>query len=312
MNEYYLVIDGAAMDNRTCIIPNSCEKKWMCCSILSGHLFVPALPPPNFGLVHHHPTLSVTSVQPYKLLPRRDALRSTHLLRSTTRVNELCFALDAFEKIQRRSLKRGKARPIFRDNKYACVGKQPGRASAGVSDTYHLSKVDEGHLETVVSYVRKLEHLFASFAESEVVLMVQEARKLLSFETLSGAGRECEIFGAFAFGRNVYLPAHKDKDFTFSIISVHARDGCYCETDTRIVAYFGFPRLGVAIPLRLGDVLIFNPLESHCVSSRCYESDELYCFSAYLKSSIVGLHDNQLELSEEQKILAKDYYRVSS
>ena len=47
LNEYYLVIDGAAMDNRTCIVPSSCEKEWMCCSIRSGHLFVPALCSPS-------------------------------------------------------------------------------------------------------------------------------------------------------------------------------------------------------------------------------------------------------------------------
>ena len=67
---------------------------------------------------------------------------------------------------------------------------------------------------------------------------------------------------------------------------------------------FGFPRLGVAVPLRPGDVLIINPLEPHSVSSRCYESDEVFCFSAYLKSSNVGLHDNKLELTPVEKKLS--------
>ena len=80
--------------------------------------------------------------------------------------------------------------------------------------------------------------------------------------------------------------------------------------DNNVVAYFGFPRLGVAIPLRPGDVLIINPLEPHSVSSRCYEFDEVFCFSAYLKSSNVGLHDNQLELNPEVKKLAEEYYKA--
>ena len=138
--------------------------------------------------------------------------------------------------------------------------------------------------------------------------MVQEARKLLDYRTLRGAGRECQIFGAFAFGRNVYLPSHKDEDFTYSIISVHVRDGYYSEADDKVVAYFCFPRLGVAVPLRPGDVLLINPLEPHSVSSRCYELDEVFCFSAYLKSSNVGLHDNSLEMSSEQKYLSTEYY----
>ena len=308
LDNYCLVIDGSASGNRTCLAPEKCKREWKCCSIQLGHLFVPNLPPPNFGLAYHDiacinaPTIGSP---PYRLLPRRDTLKATHLLLCQARVNSLCQALDAFEKVQRGSLKRGC--PIFGDHKYSCAGKQPGRASAGVRDTYHMSKVDEGHLKTVVSYVRNLEHLFESFVESEVLIMVKEARKLLNYQTLSGGGSVCDIFGAFAFGRNVYLPSHRDKDFTYSIISVHVRDFIYDEADTRIVAYFGFPRLGVAIPLRPGDVLIISPLEPHSISSRCYESDELFCLSAYLKSSIVGLHDNKLELHPAEKILAEEY-----
>ena len=105
-----------------------------------------------------HPILNIScsaGPPPYRLLPRKDALKSTHLLMSQQRVNKLCSALDAFEKVQRGSLKRGFS--IFGDHKYTCAGIQPGRASAGVRDTYHVSKVNETHLDTVVSCVRNLE-----------------------------------------------------------------------------------------------------------------------------------------------------------
>ena len=310
LEEYCLVIDGSAEGNNTCFRPEHCKKEWRCCSIKQGQLFVPGLPPPHLGLVHPMSSRSCSAgPPPYRLLPRKDALKSTHLLMSQQRVNKLCSALDAFEKVQRGSLKRGIS--IFGHNKYICAGTQPCRASAGVRDTYHVSKVNETHLDTVVSYVRNLERLFEAFAESEVLLMVQEARKLLNYRTLRGAGRQCEIFGAFAFGRNVYLPSHKDKDFTYSIISVHVRDGYYSEADNNVVAYFCFPRLGVAVPLRPGDVLIINPLEPHSVSSRCYESHEVFCFSAYLKSSNVGLNDNKLELCPEEKTLAQEYCKCN-
>ena len=327
LEEYSLVIDGSAEGNKTCFRPENSKKEWRCCSIREGHLFVPDLPPPQFGLVHPNPISSSPNAlitpqfglvypnpstsppaapPPYRLLPREDALDSTHLFGSMPKVNKLCSALDAFEKARCKSLKRGFA--IFGDNKYMCAGTQPCRASAGVRDTYHMAKVDGAHVETVVSYVHNLEQLLEAFAESEVLQMLQEARKLLQFQTLKGAGRECKIFGAFAFGRNVYLPSHQDKDFVYSIVSVHVRDGYYLKEDTKVVAYFGFPRLGVAVPLRPGDVLIINPLEPHSVSSRCYESDEVFCFSAYLKSSNVGLHDNKLELTPVEKKLSDVYH----
>ena len=310
LDQYCVVIDGSAVGNRTCITPKSCKRELKTISIQHGDLFVPKIPPLNSGLVYCSSGLSSTEGgSPYRLLPRRETLKQTHMLMSQSRVNKLCDALDAFEKVQRGSLKRGC--PIFGEHKYTSAGKQPGRAASGVKDTYHMSKVSEDHVEAVVSYMINLEKLFEIYAESDVLIMVTEARKLLNYQTLSCHKRRCEIFGAFAFGRNVYLPSHRDKDFTYSIISVHLRDSIYHEADKRIVAYFGFPRLGVAIPLRPGDVLIINHLEPHSVSSRCYESDELFCFSAYLKSSIVGLHDNKLELHPVEKTLAKEYVHFS-
>ena len=36
-----------------------------------------------------------------------------------------------------------------------------------------------------------------------------------------------------------------------------------------VIAYFCFPTLGVAVPLRPGDNFMFNALIPHCISSRC-------------------------------------------
>ena len=63
------------------------------------------------------------------------------------------------------------------------------------------------------------------------------------------------------------------------------------------------------MPLHPGDVLIINPLRPHSVPSRCYESDDVFCFLAYLNYAIVGLHDNKLELCTEEKELAEEYYK---
>jgi mannose-6-phosphate isomerase class I len=70
------------------------------------------------------------------------------------------------------------------------------------------------------------------------------------------------IYGAFACGINVYLNAHTDQDFTFGAVSIQMKQEYTNDMDT--VVYFCFPRLGLAVPLRPGDVLFFNPLEPHC------------------------------------------------
>ncbi len=61
--------------------------------------------------------------------------------------------------------------------------------------------------------------------------------------------------------------------------------------------------MGVAVPLRLGDYLIFNALIPHCKSSHCKLDDEIMCVSVYLKMSIVGMNNNDLALTPTQSII---------
>ena len=71
------------------------------------------------------------------------------------------------------------------------------------------------------------------------------------------------------------------------------------------MGYFCFPRLGIAVALRPGDLLIFNPLEPHAISSRCNNDDQIFCISMYMKSAIVGLNDNSIELTPMQELIIK-------
>eukprot|EP00956_Cyclotella_meneghiniana_P030301 scaffold75760_cov60-Cyclotella_meneghiniana.AAC.11 len=103
LDDYCLVIDGSTMGNRTCFNPEKCKSEWKFCSIQLGHLSVPNLPPPNVGLAHHNINCingPAIGSPPYRLLPRHETLKQTHLLMSQPRVNKLCHALDAVEKVQ--------------------------------------------------------------------------------------------------------------------------------------------------------------------------------------------------------------------
>jgi beta-galactosidase beta subunit len=62
--------------------------------------------------------------------------------------------------------------------------------------------------------------------------------------------------------------------------------------DDKVICYFAFPRIGVAVALRPGDFLLFNPREPHSISSRCRREDDIYIISYYLKTAVVGLNDN--------------------
>ena len=101
------------------------------------------------------------------------------------------------------------------------------------------------------------------------------------------------IFPAIACGRNVYLNVHTDEDFFWSVTTVIQKDAGPLEMNSNICNYFCFPTYGVSVGLRHGDILLFNPLIPHCISSRCDDTRDEFCISLYLKTAVVGGNDNK-------------------
>ena len=66
--------------------------------------------------------------------------------------------------------------------------------------------------------------------------------------------------------------------------------------DADVSNYFTFAEQGIAVALRPGDMLIFNRLYHHCLSSRTsdFQSVDVFCLSLYLKTAVVGKNDNSL------------------
>ena len=73
--------------------------------------------------------------------------------------------------------------------------------------------------------VRRCEHAFYAYSETNVIRHIKEARKVVSWDRIRYSdamdGKSASIFNGIAFGVNVYLRAHIDYDFTYSVIQVH-------------------------------------------------------------------------------------------
>ena len=109
--------------------------------------------------------------------------------------------------------------------------------------------------------------------------------------------------GSWAVSKCVVLNMHQDLgDFLWSDTSVHARG----EKGDRVLAYFCFPTIGVVVPLRSGDHLLFNPAVPHTISSQTRNADEIYCMSLYKKKNLIGGNDNLLSLNSSQKKILSD------
>ena len=158
--------------------------------------------------------------------------------------------------------------------------------------------------------MKRAEIAFKKFADHCVISHIHHAKKLVHFKTFSptvdklSSTLSSDFFGGIAFGSNVFLRCHTDADFTMSITQVFLKGCPEYQLKDRIIAYFCFPTLGVAVPLCPGDYFMFNALIPHCISSRCNMEDEIMCTSVYLKTAVVGMHNNALELTEKQSQIA--------
>lgn len=276
--------------------------------IINSHLFQPMK-----GLRYSPPLSSPSQVI---LVPRRIVLEQS--CKKITLTTSLCEALEAVEDNMRTSQERGGSKFVIREkcDKYVCVGTQTCRASPGIrSMHYALERTPPQHQKRIIRYFRQVEHLFMQFVGTEEIRLVKEAIDLVEAKTFKIADSSSTqrssstcIYGAFAFGKNVYLNCHWDKDFTYCATSIHMKKQ-YSESQD-VVAYFAFPRLGFVIPMRPGDILFFNPKEPHCVSSRCNNHDNIYCMSLYLKSDNIGKNDNSLPLTDNQEELFRKYNKV--
>ena len=204
---------------------------------------------------------------------------------------------------------------------YNTLGVRPNRAGQGVIDVdAWAEKICPNHWCNVMKMVCRAELVFESFAPDEVLQHIKSAKDIVQFRTMRAPPPitdpyyattrpipPAKYFGCIAFGCNVFLRCHTDNDFTLSMahILLDGRD-CY-ELDDEIVVYFCFPTLGVAIPMRPGDFLLFNATLPHCISTRRIAGHKIMCISLFLKTLVVGGNNNSLSTTDAQELLSAKY-----
>ena len=293
-------------------IGNNMPKPLKILQISKGDLHVPKehLHQPSLGLtIWPEGSDNQTSNKPFILAPRLNALRSTAMHNREESSKSLCLALDAIEAAYKSSEGRGSSVKVVLEDgsKYCCVGSKAQRAARGVRTFHHaIETIGDHHQKRIFDYIRRVEQLFREWVDTATIRQVGHAIELVSASTfeVNNLGKT-SMYNAFATAKNVYLNCHTDEDFTMGAVAVHTNEGY--AMDDRVVAYFVFPLLSLAVPLRPGDQLFFDSREPHMLSSRCNNDDTLYCVSLYLKTNVIGLSDNQLPLSPQQEMYCNKY-----
>lgn len=293
LDDHVVVFDGGKVESTASSPFNSTVEGWECLRIEDGPLEICALPSHDKGLLYVAPHDN----QPrFILLPRQEAVA----MNSDGR--ELCASMSGIAK-KSSNLSRGASKTVFGGKKYCCIGAKANRSSPGVTPGLFMAGgVGENEWNTVVKEVKRCEEAFFSYASTDAIRHIREARQLVPWEGINSAGDQSigsTIYSGIAFGVNVFLRAHVDDDYTYSVIQVHV-DGMDYDVDNDVVCYFCFPSLGFAVPLRPGDFLLINALEPHCLSSRCSYDYDLFAVSSYLKTAVVGGNDNSIPLSSEE------------
>jgi hypothetical protein len=125
----------------------------------------------------------------------------------------------------------------------------------------------------------------------------------------SHTGGKDRIWASIAASYNYISPAHVDNDAFMTALTVSyvpelycRRKYCYKGKDLPIAVYMCFPEQGIAVALRPGDVIFFNPQYYHCVSGRTvdYYAEKVHLTSFYMKSMQLGLNDNSIPFEQTE------------
>ncbi len=199
---------------------------------------------------------------------------------------------------------------------YTCAGVQVSWNSRQILEAApFMDKLPLCHWRVMMKIMRCAEYAFEAISNHQVISNVHHAKQLAPFKIMKIPScndyTPLKYYGSIGFGCNVFLWCHTDSDFTMSIGSIHLKGKDQYKVDNATIVYFCFHTLGVAVPLRPEDFLIFNSLIPHCVSSWCTQTEDIYIVAMYQKSSVVGLNNNQLPLDDKQTVLSKRYQHIS-
>jgi len=188
---------------------------------------------------------------------------------------------------------------------YATLGAHCQRYKSGI----HIKKIhqccqnDYAHLKKMVARVELFSRMFLPFG---LLSTLKEMKKMCGRTACldsSGVENEKCIWASIATSYNYVSPAHTDEDAFLSCLTVsyvpigNGNKKYFYKLDMPVAVYFCIPEFNIAVGLRPGDVIFFNPLHYHCVSQRTedYAADEIFVTSFYMKSKQLGGNDNNLD-----------------
>jgi hypothetical protein len=190
------------------------------------------------------------------------------------------------------NIERGKKRSPITE-KYICFGNRAERHSNMISTYAFKKNIKTADKERMDNHVLSL----VKILEAKASLLMANAgnvewHKKLSVDIDIPTMNENGWCTQFCVGQNYCAPMHKDDDYFYTTLS------CYTSIDDEqheILYHFNFPEYEIAIPMRHGDILVFDPRINHCASNP--RKENALIVSAYVSKRVVLAKVNeQLQL----------------
>jgi len=186
--------------------------------------------------------------------------------------------------------------------KYCCIGVTANQGGHGCNDNAFKSNPELR--KDLSSFAKRREHLMVQYLSSATINGLQKSKELIGWNTLNKGDNG--LFASLAQQADYTSPAHVDDDSGYSCFSVQTDNLDNNQTqysmEAPVAHHFVFPTMGVAVAMRPGDVLFFNPLHYHCCSPKAgdYKDVPVFVSSLYLKTAVVGCNNNSVPLTQLQ------------
>jgi hypothetical protein len=236
----------------------------------------------------------------YVLVPRKDALCCAPTPEDD--VKALRSILKVHSNINSRGSKRSGV-----SSSYAIIGATVPQQS-GLRCKLVTNKEDS---MKAVRMMQRMEHFAKMWLPFGLLTILKDIKNMCNDNTTFDGEESCkqhgDVWASMACSYNYISPAHTDEDAFLGCMTVSywkeeikgkkekkEKETHYYKENDAVALYLCFPRVGFCVALRPGDVCFFNPLEYHCISQRtdAYKNEDVFVSSFYLKSHVVGGHDN--------------------
>ena len=154
------------------------------------------------------------------------------------------------------------------ESKYVCVGSRKNPLDCelgqyafkpGVSETDKLA-IKEGIMDLVNTLESKsMNELDRAHLKGDQRADFARVQQKFGLPSISEDG----VATQFSLAKGYSSPVHVDNDAFYSTLSVYDETA----TEDQVLYHFCFPTYGIAIPMRSGDIIVFNPLVPHCATN---------------------------------------------